>query len=129
MLSDRPHAMANYQLQGTNGAYESARARGEFNRIWLRSKNKEANQWMNLEELSAKYLPPQWKKGMLLAQKAGHGGGDFFEVLDFADAVLGIRPPPIGIDQAMDMTLPGLISQLSIQKNGAWLKVPDSRQW
>jgi len=26
MLSDRPHAMSNYSLQGTQGAYESARA-------------------------------------------------------------------------------------------------------
>ena len=41
MLSDRPHAMNNYQLQGTNGAYESARSHGmgEKNRVWLRSKS------------------------------------------------------------------------------------------
>ena len=26
MLSDRPHAMTNYQLQGTDGCYESSRA-------------------------------------------------------------------------------------------------------
>ena len=38
MLSNRPHAMANYQLQGTDGCYESARAPGEKDRIWLRAR-------------------------------------------------------------------------------------------
>jgi hypothetical protein len=38
-------------------------------------------------------------------------------------------PCPIGIHEAMDMTLPGLISQKSILEGGAWMAVPDSRQW
>jgi len=29
----------------------------------------------------------------------------------------------------MDMTLPGLVSQQSIQQDGRWLPVPDSREW
>jgi hypothetical protein len=29
----------------------------------------------------------------------------------------------------MDMTLPGLVSQRSILQDGAWLEVPDSREW
>jgi hypothetical protein len=29
----------------------------------------------------------------------------------------------------MDMTLPGLASQISIQQDGQWLDVPDSRDW
>ncbi|KKL76872.1 hypothetical protein LCGC14_2040570, partial [marine sediment metagenome] len=36
---------------------------------------------------------------------------------------------PIGIHESMDMTIPGLISQQSILKGGAWLDVPDSRSW
>ncbi|HJN53022.1 MAG: Gfo/Idh/MocA family oxidoreductase [Pseudomonadales bacterium] len=35
MLSERPHAMANYVLQGTKGSYESARSPAEPDRIWL----------------------------------------------------------------------------------------------
>ncbi len=35
MLSNRPHAMTNYALQGTTGCYESARSRLEPNKIWL----------------------------------------------------------------------------------------------
>ncbi len=129
MLSDRPHAMTNYQLQGTEGAYESARAAGESHRIWLRRRSPDAKSWMDLEDLQDEFLPDFWKQGMERAQKAGHGGGDYFEVLDFIDAILGKRPSPIGIHEAMDMTLPGLCSQESIRRGGAWVEVPDSRSW
>jgi len=128
MLSERPSAMTNYQLQGTEGAYESARAQGERNRIWLRSLCKD-HSWLDIETLENEYLPGDWKKQEEIAMKTGHGGGDFFEVMDFVDAILGRKPCPIGIDEAMDMTLPELVSQESILKNGAWLPVPDSRDW
>ena len=129
MLSDRPHAMTNYQLQGSDGCYESARAHGEKNRIWMRSRSKDRNTWTDLNDLADEFLPEYWKQGMEEAKKSGHGGGDYFEMLDFLDTVTGKRPCPIGIDEAMDMTLPGLVSQQSIQENGRWLPVPDSRAW
>lgn len=129
MLSDRPHSMTNYQLQGTDGCYESARAHGEPNRIWLRSMSKDPNQWMRLEELEEQFLPDDWKHASEAARKSGHGGGDYFEVIDFVDAITGKRPPTIGIDEAMDMTLPGLASQDSAAHGGRWVDVPDSRQW
>lgn len=133
-LSDRPHSMNNYQLQGTDGCYESARALGEKDRIWLRKISSELA-WTDLDafhsisELAAKYLPESWRTGGEAAATAGHGGGDYFEILDFIDAVQGKRAPEIGIHEAMDMTLPGLISQQSILQGGAWLEVPDSRSW
>lgn len=129
MLSDRPHAMTNYQLQGSNGCYESARAHGEKNRIWLRSLNKECNAWFDLDEIGDQFLPDEWKRWEAQARAAGHGGGDFYEVLDFVDAINGKSSCPIGIHESMDMTLPGLISQQSIQEGGRWLEVPDSRMW
>lgn len=129
MLSNRPHAMTNYQVQGTDGSYESARAAGETNRIWLRSRCPDMKSWLDLSTLADEFLPEYWKRGMETAKKAGHGGGDYFEVLDFVDAARGKRACPIGIHEAMDMTLPGLVSQLSIRQAGAWLDVPDSREW
>ncbi len=129
MLSDRPHSMTNYQLQGTDGCYESARAHGEIDRIWLRSRCKDMNTWLDLAGLSDEFLPDFWKENMQRGQAAGHGGGDFFEILDFFDAIAGARPNPIGIHEAMDMSMPGLISQISIRNGGAWMAVPDSRTW
>lgn len=129
MLSDRPHSMTNYQLQGTDGAYESARAKGEQDRIWLRSLGHDPHTWTPLRDLEAEYMPAMWKQASETAMKAGHGGGDYFEIIDFVEAVQGIRPPEVDIHFAMDMTLPGLISQQSIQEGGRWIDVPDSRTW
>ncbi len=84
---------------------------------------------MDLDVLKSEFFPDFWKEGMEHAQKAGHGGGDYFEVLDFIDAITGKRPCPIGIHEAMDMTLPGLCSQESIRRGGVWIEVPDSRAW
>jgi predicted dehydrogenase len=128
MLSDRPHAMGNYSLQGTDGCYESSRAPGEPDRVWLRSLGP-GNVWTPLGDLEDEHLPDFWKESAEAASRAGHGGGDYFEVLDFVDAVKGLRPSPVGIHEAMDMTLPGLMSQLSIARGGEWLDVPDTRTW
>jgi len=129
MLSDRPHAMNNHQLQGTDGCFESARAKGEAHRVWLRSKCPDMSTWLDLATLEDEFLPDFWRTATEAAKKAGHGGGDYFEILDFVDAITGARPCPIGIHESMDMTLPGLVSQQSILDDGRWLDVPDSREW
>ena len=129
MLSDRPHAMHNHVLQGTDGAYESSRGGpGDVDKVWLRSLNDEMR-WMPLSEVPEEYLPEMWRNPPEAALKAGHGGGDFFEIFDFVRAIRGEAPCPIGIHEAMDMTLPGLVSQQSVLQDGAWLDVPDSREW
>jgi predicted dehydrogenase len=129
MLSERPHAMTNYALQGTKGCYESARSPDERDRIWLADLCENKNTWMALSELEADYLPDLWRDPPKEALAAGHGGGDYFEVMDFVGAIQGVKPCPIGIHEAMDMTLPGLVSQASIRQEGKWLEVPDSRDW
>lgn len=129
MISDRPHSMTNYQLQGVDGCYESARAPDERNRVWLRSHDPDPTSWTDLEELAEQFAPPLWQEYGKLAEGVGHGGGDIMQMMDFVTAVRGHTQPPIGVHEAMDMTLPGLISQQSIQEGGRWLPVPDSREW
>ena len=129
MLSDRPHAMMNFQLQGTDGCYESRRAPAERDRIWLRSRSPDAGAWLDLEEVAEPFLPEPWRTWGEPGRTAGHGGGDLFEMLDFLSAIRSGAPPRLGIHEAMDMTIPGLISQRSIAADGRWLPVPDSRQW
>jgi predicted dehydrogenase len=128
MLSNRPHNMTCYSLQGTKGCYESARGLGDKPKIWLDSKS-EKMEWMPLEDLAEEFLPEIWKNPSEEQLAAGHGGGDYLVVKDFIQAIINHTPPPIGIHEAMDMTLPGLISQQSILQNSAWLPVPDSREW
>ena len=135
MLSDRPHAMSNYQIQGTDGAYESSRnGPGDVPKLWLRTLSEkpkwfDVNTLLNLDDFRDEYLPEIWRHPPPEALRAGHGGGDYFEICDFLRAIRGEAPCPIGIHEAMDMTLPGLVSQQSIQQGSAWLDVPDSRAW
>jgi predicted dehydrogenase len=129
MLSKRPHAMTNYALQGTKGAFEGARRAGEQSWVWVEDRCPDPNTWVPLADFEAEFLPEIWRNPPEAALQAGHGGGDYFEVMDFVDAIQGRKEPTVGIDYAMDMTLPGLVSQESIRQGGAWLPVPDSREW
>ena len=128
MLSDRPHNMTYYSLQGTDGCYEAARGLGDQPKIWLRGRS-EKLEWRPLSDFEGEFLPDEWLKPPDEAKKAGHGGGDYWEVQDFVEAILEDKEPPIGIHQALDMSLPGLVSTTSIDQGATWLAVPDSRTW
>jgi len=136
MVSNRPSGGGtNYQLQGTDGVYESTRD-GTYGRdkIWLRALSKEMK-WhdlgslMKVDAMMEKYMPEMWRDPPQEARRSGHRGGDYFEVVEFIKAIQGKAPCPIGIHESMDLTLPGLVSQQSIVQGGAWLPVPDSREW
>ncbi|MBM4083358.1 MAG: Gfo/Idh/MocA family oxidoreductase [Planctomycetes bacterium] len=129
MLSDRPHNLTYYSLQGTDGCYEAPRGLGDEPKIWLRAVHGKDMKWRPLRELEEKHLPKHWLNPPEEAVKAGHGGGDYWEVMDFASAIIEGRDPPIDLHRALDMTLPGLVSQQSILEGGRWLAVPDSRTW
>jgi len=127
MLSERPHQMVHYALQGTDGAYESTDGFEATAKIWLRRRSA-SPRWEPLEALE-EFLPDHWRQPPAEARTAGHGGGDYWEVQDFVAAIRREKAPAIGIDLAMDMTLPGLVSQQSITQGSAWVAVPDPRNW
>jgi predicted dehydrogenase len=128
MLSNRPHHGTHYALQGTEGAYESGDGFEGVPKVWLRSRNSEPK-WEPLENLGQEFLPEYWKSPPSEAETAGHGGGDYWEVEDFVRTIAEESEPSIGIDEAMDMTLPGLVSQQSLASGSSWVSVPDSRNW
>ncbi|MCL5998561.1 MAG: Gfo/Idh/MocA family oxidoreductase [Chloroflexi bacterium] len=128
MLSNRPYGLT-FKLQGTTGAYESAREHGQPDRVWLQARTRERERWIALDDFEDEFLPPWWKQHAPAALRSGHDGSDYYILLAFLETIAGRRPCPIGIHEAMDMTLPGLISQQSILQNGVWLEVPDTRIW
>ncbi|MBT7594492.1 MAG: Gfo/Idh/MocA family oxidoreductase [Gemmatimonadetes bacterium] len=132
MVSTRPSVTTTYQLQGTTGCYESARRADEQDRIWLTALHDEPQSWGALADLEEQYFPTHWRDQLAaMADQGteGHSGSDAIMSLAFIDALLAGQPPPVDIDRAMDMSLPGLVSQESMRTQGAWLDVPDSRQW
>lgn len=123
LLSNRPHLMNYYGLQGTKGAYESGRLFGDKPRIYLDGVNK-YDEWQAIDAFTAEHLPERYRK---TPKGAGHWGSDAFPLLDFVAAIREGTPPPLGIYEALAMTLPGIVSEQSIAQNGAWLAVPDPR--
>lgn len=127
ILSNRPHKLDYFSLQGTKGCYEAPRGFGDDHKIWLADFHSNPNEWHSLWEFED-YLPHFWKDPPEAVRQAGHGGGDYFEVQAFVDAILNDAPPPIDLFFALDMTVPGLVSQASILRESEPLPVPDFRK-
>lgn len=127
MLSNRPHRMNAYELQGTRGVYESPRGAGETGRIWVgESEDGAHREWRPATEFR-EHLPDLWRNPPEEAQKAGHGGGDYYEIRDFVEAVANGTPPPVDVYTALEWTAAGLCSQTSIENGGVLIKVPNFR--
>jgi hypothetical protein len=102
------------------------------NRVWLRSRATDPERWQRLSDLEDEFLPEWWRYHARAAQSTSHDGSDYFVFLDFVSTITGHKHPGLGrmgIHEAMDMTLPGLVCQQWIAQNGTWLDVPDSRAW
>ncbi len=127
MVSNRPHVMNYYALQGTKGCFEAARAAGEQNRVWLEGYAKDSQTWQPLSEFEEKFMPQIWRNPPEEAKRAGHGGGDYFVVREFVDSILNDAKPPIDIYYSLEYTAPGLVSEMSINQGGVPLPVPDFR--
>ena len=128
MLSNRPHNMTYYTIQGTKGCYEAPRGPEDKAKIYLMDRH-ELGTWHDPETLAEEFLPDEWLHPSKEAQEAGHMGGDYMQVQDFVQAIVDGTEPPIGIHETMDITLAGLVSQQSIINGSKWMEVPDSRKW
>ena len=74
-------------------------------------------------------MPKIWLDQTYENNRDGHAGADVITMIDYINALYEGKKVPIDIHAALDMTLPGLISQQSVLENGKWLPVPDSRDW
>ena len=123
LLSNRPHLWDYYSLQGTRGCYEAPRVPGSLGFVYFEGKSPEAT-FEPLENYVDAVLPSRYRD---VARNAGHWGADTWPVREFLDAVMMDTEPPIDVYAALDMTLPGIVSESSFYQNGAWLAVPNPR--
>ena len=128
MVSNRPHVADYYSLQGINGCFEAARAKGEIHRVWLKDHAPDEQTWQPLSDFENDYMPEIWRNPPEEAKRAGHGGGDYFVIREFVDSILNDTKPPIDVYDALDFTAPGLVSEMSINQGGVPLPVPDFRR-
>jgi predicted dehydrogenase len=126
MLSNRPHMTTYFTLQGTKGCYESGRGPGQPSRIWLADRCAGPEEWRAPAEFEEEFLPEPWRAPAETARRTGHEGADYQVARAFVESVqTGVSA--IDVYRALDMTLPGLVSQESIRRECALLSVPDFR--
>jgi predicted dehydrogenase len=125
--SARPHNMNHYALQGTAGAYLAPRFHGEDPLVWLEgvsqgrsphNRGEAAAQWESLWTHADRYEHPAWQTYRTEAEQAGHGGGDFFVMLEFVSSILEKRRPDIDVYDAVTRSAVSPLSELSLAGGG-----------
>ena len=126
MMSNRPHLPAYYALQGTNGVYEASRLGGE-GRLWLGESIDGAHrEWSPASEFY-RHLPESYVREEAAAKESGHGGADWFVGRDFVAACRGEKAPDTDLYDALEWTAAGILSTVSIERDGAPVPVPNFR--
>lgn len=124
-ISERPHNMSYYSLQGTKGCYEAPRGLGDDHKIWLAGMDENTDKavWRSLKDFY-EYLPERYKSATDEQKSAGHWGGDYFVVQDFIDAITKGIKPTIDVYEACEWTAVALLSELSIMNGGRSIDMP-----
>ena len=127
--SARPHNMTHYALQGTKASYLSARHHGEDPLLWIDGRSPGCSPgdaaWEPLWNYSAEYEHPAWQAWHAEATQAGHGGGDFFVLRDFVEAIEQQTPPPIDVYDAVTWSSVMPLSAQSVAQGNAPVAIPD----
>lgn len=129
-LSPRPNESTTYfQIQGTDGVYESARGCGDASKIWLRESGEPVEEaaWHKLSEFES-ILPDRFKNLTEEQIASGHNGSDYLIVQDFINAIKTDTQPELNVYKACEWTAVGLLSELSVTNNGRVMDMPNFRR-
>lgn len=132
-VSPRPHQMAYYALQGTQGSYEAWRGHGDTSKVWLADEHEPSlfhapAQWHPLDDQASRHIPERLAAPPE-ARLGGHGTSEYWLLRDFLAAARGERSVPIDVFVGLDYTLPGICAIESALAGGAPIAVPDPREW
>jgi len=115
-----------YRVHGTRGAMEITRGPGYFGpgqvRVWH-------DEWDCLAGTPAeRTYTPDWPEHAELANRAGHGGGDFWTNFEFASAIRAGRQPYLDVYRGVAMSSVGILAWKSALADGIPLAMPDFRK-
>jgi len=115
-----------YRVHGTKGAMELIRGHGYFGsgmiRIW--HEGWDVKKGTPLERI---YLP-DWPEHGDLAQKAGHGGGDFWTNFEFANAIRSGKQPFLDVYRGVAMSSVGILAWKSALEDGKPFEMPNFKK-
>jgi predicted dehydrogenase len=130
MSSPRP-ARAYASLQGTKGVYEPDWGHdgklGHRVCFYPADGSHAEPEWEPLANYEERFLPEIWRSRPKELENQVHGGADGLTILAFVAAIVKGNPSPINVYRALDMTVPGLISEISVHQGGAPVAVPNFR--
>jgi predicted dehydrogenase len=109
-----------YRFQGTRGLMETFR-------MGYMEKVRVVHEPFNLPEGGSRerIYTPEFPVAAELAARAGHGGGDFFVMHHFAEAIRGGEQPWLNVYRALAMSVVGIQGWRSALDNGAAYPIPD----
>ncbi|MCC6730980.1 MAG: Gfo/Idh/MocA family oxidoreductase [Chthonomonadales bacterium] len=111
-----------YRFHGTRGLMENLRT-GNTDMLRVLHEPWDLRPGDSRERI---YLP-EFPVRADLAERAGHGGGDFFTSHYFAEAIRTGEAPYLDVYRGLDMTLVGIQAWRSCLAGGAPFEVPDFR--
>lgn len=115
----RPYSLG-FRVQGTNGLWMN-----DGNHIYLEGISKKSHTWDDFKDYQDKYDHPLWKKHAQNAENAGHGGIDYFVLRAFIESIKNKVAPPMDVYDAASWSAISPLSEESIAKGSAPVKIPD----
>jgi hypothetical protein len=115
----RPYSLA-FRAQGTEGIWMD-----DNDSIYLEKHSPKAHNWEPFKKYQEEYDHPLWKKHASDADKAGHGGIDFFVLRAFIEAIKNETAPPIDVYDAAAWSAISPLSELSIARGSSAVEIPD----
>jgi hypothetical protein len=113
------------RIHGNRGLLENLRAgqHGERQQLRIQKQAFDTEDGQPVEKI---YLPdfPVFAEQ---AQRAGHGGGDFFTAFHFARAIRGEEAPFWDVYRGVACSIVGILAYRSARQNSATVEVPDLR--
>ena len=114
------------RVHGVRGAMETTRGPGYFGpeqvRVWHEPYNCPPG------TPRERVYTPEWPEHADLANKTGHGGGDFWTSFEFANAIRSGKQPYLDVYRGVTMSSVGILAWKSALADGAPFAVPDFRK-
>jgi len=117
--SPRPYSLG-FRAQGTQGIWMD-----DGDTIYLEGTSAKPHTWEPFAPYQEKYDHPLWKQHAAAADKAGHGGIDFFVLRGFIEAVKRRAPVPIDVYDAAVWSAISPLSEQSIAQGSKPIPFPD----
>jgi predicted dehydrogenase len=114
-----------YRVHGTKGAMETTRGPGYFGpeqvRVWH-------EEWeLKPGQVRERTYVPEWPKLGEIAEKAGHGGGDFWVLYYFGEAIKKGEQPYLDVYRGVTMSSVGILAWKSALEDGRPYDMPNFR--